>query len=179
MNALYNVLQVANVYNEFEGQVVLDLGCGTGMLSIGAAMLGAPCVIGVDIDEDALEIAQKNVSEYDPPLPIEFINCDVTSLSQQQKLRADTVIMNPPFGTRKKGIDMEFLRVAFQISKSSVYSLHKSSTRPYIMRVAQQEFGAKSAQVLAQLRYDLPASYVFHKQKTKDIEVDLWRFEVA
>jgi predicted RNA methylase len=31
---------------------------------------------------------------------------------------------------------------------------------------------------LAQLRYDLPASYKFHKQKSKDIEVDLWRFEV-
>lgn len=27
-----------------------------------------------------------------------------------------------------------------------------------------------------QLRYDLPASYKFHKQKEKDIAVDLWRF---
>lgn len=158
---------------------MVDLGCGTGMLSIGAAMLGATCVIGVDVDQDALEIAQRNVSDFDPPLPIEFINCDVASLSLQPQLQADTVIMNPPFGTRKKGIDIDFLRAAFKISKSSVYSLHKSSTRPYIMRVAQHELGATSAQVLAQLRYDLPSSYVFHKQKTKDIEVDLWRFEIS
>lgn len=33
------------------------------------------------------------------------------------------------------------------------------------------------AQVLAQLRYDLPASYAFHRTASKDVEVDLWRFE--
>jgi predicted RNA methylase len=33
------------------------------------------------------------------------------------------------------------------------------------------------AQVLAQLRYDLPASYAFHRAASKDVEVDLWRFE--
>ena len=32
-------------------------------------------------------------------------------------------------------------------------------------------------QVLAQLRYDLPASYAFHRAASKDVEVDLWRFE--
>ena len=33
------------------------------------------------------------------------------------------------------------------------------------------------SQVLAQLRYDLPASYAFHRAASKDVEVDLWRFE--
>lgn len=73
---------------------------------------------------------------------------------------------------------MEFLRAAFQLSRNSVYSLHKSSTREFIQRLAERELRATSAEVLAQLRYDLPASYKFHKQKSKDIEVDLWRFEV-
>jgi len=27
----------------------------------------------------------------------------------------DTVVMNPPFGTRKKGADMEFLSVALKV----------------------------------------------------------------
>ena len=35
------------------------------------------------------------------------------------------------------------------------------------------------SQVLAQLRYDLPASYAFHRAATKDVEVDLWRFTRA
>jgi predicted RNA methylase len=35
------------------------------------------------------------------------------------------------------------------------------------------------SQLLAQLRYDLPASYAFHRAATKDVEVDLWRFTRA
>ena len=40
------------------------------MLSIGAAMLGALHVVGVDVDDDALRIAQQNVDEYEDPLPV-------------------------------------------------------------------------------------------------------------
>ncbi|KAL4517990.1 hypothetical protein Ndes2526A_g02356 [Nannochloris sp. 'desiccata'] len=170
---------VAHSYDEFEGQVVADLGCGTAMLSIGAAILGACHVMGVDLDSDALEIAKENIDEFeDPPLPIDLIQSSVQALSLQPGLYADTVIMNPPFGTRIKGADMEFLRVAFKISRHSVYSLHKSSTREHIGKIAIRDLKAKSAEVLAQLRYDLPATYKFHKQKSRDIEVDLWRFEV-
>lgn len=169
---------VANSYDEFEGQTVIDLGCGTAMLSIGAAMLGALHVVGVDVDDDALRIAQANVEEYEDHLAIDFVLCDVRNVAAQARLTADTVIMNPPFGTRRKGADIEFLRAAFALSRHSVYSLHKSSTRDYIQRLAQRELRAQSAEVLAQLRYDLPATYKFHKQKSKDIEVDLWRFEV-
>ncbi|KAI3430752.1 hypothetical protein D9Q98_009164 [Chlorella vulgaris] len=169
---------VGNSFDEFDGQTVIDLGCGTAMLSIGAAMLGAQHVLGVDLDDDALRIAQQNVDEYEEALPIDFLRCDVRQVALQGRLKADTVVMNPPFGTRRKGADMEFLRAAFQLSRNSVYSLHKSSTREFIQRLAERELRATSAEVLAQLRYDLPASYKFHKQKSKDIEVDLWRFEV-
>ncbi|CAN0900116.1 rRNA N6-adenosine-methyltransferase METTL5 [Linum grandiflorum] len=41
----------------------------------------------------------------------------------------DTVVMNPPFGTRKKGADMDFLSAALKIASQAVYSLHKTSTR--------------------------------------------------
>ncbi len=40
------------------------------MLSIGAAMLGAQHVVGVDVDEDALRVAQQNVDEYEDELPV-------------------------------------------------------------------------------------------------------------
>ena len=62
---------------------------------------------------------------------------NVSQLCNQSPLRcrADVVIMNPPFGTRRKGADMEFLRAAFLLASESIYSLHKSSTRAYIKRV--------------------------------------------
>ncbi len=40
------------------------------MLSIGAALLGARHVVGVDVDPDALEVAQDNVEEFEDPLPV-------------------------------------------------------------------------------------------------------------
>ena len=41
-------------------QRVLDYGCGSGILAIGAAMLGAASVDAVDIDPDAVTAAQAN-----------------------------------------------------------------------------------------------------------------------
>lgn len=40
---------------------VLDAGCGTGILSIAAAKLGAGLVTGVDLDHDILAVAEANV----------------------------------------------------------------------------------------------------------------------
>lgn len=155
---------------------MVDLGCGTGTLSIGAALLGAGHVLGIDADEDALCIAQENLDEYEG-MPVDLVCARVEAVSASV-VSADTVITNPPFGTRSKGADMEFLRAAFRISRHSVYSLHKTSTRKYIAKYAVNVLGALSAEPVAQLRYDLPASYSFHTMASKDIEVDVWRFEV-
>ena len=43
-----------------KGKAVLDLGCGSGILSFAAKMLGADSVIGIDIDPDAIENALHN-----------------------------------------------------------------------------------------------------------------------
>lgn len=87
----------------------------------------------------------------------------------------DTVIMNPPFGTKNNaGVDMKFLEAAIQLSTNTVYSLHKSSTRDYVLSKAAQ-LGAKGT-VVAELRYDLPKAYKFHKKASVDIQVDFIRF---
>lgn len=43
-----------------EGDTVLDVGCGSGILGIAAALLGASGVFGVDIDEIAVKTAEEN-----------------------------------------------------------------------------------------------------------------------
>lgn len=45
------------------GAAVLDMGCGSGILSIAAALMGAGSVLGVDIDETAVSVARENVAE--------------------------------------------------------------------------------------------------------------------
>jgi len=42
------------------GERVLDVGCGSGVLSIAAVRLGAAAAVAVDIDEDALVVARRN-----------------------------------------------------------------------------------------------------------------------
>jgi hypothetical protein len=54
--------------------------------------------------------------------------------------------MNPPFGTRKKGADMGFLRAALHVAKRAVYSLHKTSTRAHIEKHALHTLGARRAE---------------------------------
>lgn len=85
--------------------------------------------------------------------------------------------MNPPFGTKNNaGTDMKFLEVAMKLSSNVVYSLHKSSTRDYVLSKAAQ-LGAEG-KVIAELRYDLPRAYKFHKKASVDIQVDFIRFEL-
>ncbi|XP_044463577.1 rRNA N6-adenosine-methyltransferase METTL5-like isoform X2 [Mangifera indica] len=84
--------------------------------------------------------------------------------------------MNPPFGTRRKGADMDFLSVALKVASGAVYSLHKTSTRGHVKKAALRDLNASSAEVLCELPCDVPQLYKFHKKKEVDIAVDLWRF---
>lgn len=45
---------------QVEGRDVLDLGCGSGILAIGAHKLGAKSVVGVDIEPVSVEVAREN-----------------------------------------------------------------------------------------------------------------------
>ncbi|XP_043495308.1 rRNA N6-adenosine-methyltransferase METTL5 [Polistes fuscatus] len=163
-------------FNDIEGRVVADFGCGCGVLSLGAQMLGASHVIGFEIDSDALNIFYRNCTDLD--LFVESIQCDILQyLPGKFEKYFDTVIMNPPFGTKKNsGTDIKFLEVAIKAASNTVYSLHKTSTRDYILSKATQ-LGAKGT-VIAELRYDLPRIYKFHKKDSVDIQVDFIRFEL-
>ncbi|KAL6224053.1 hypothetical protein ACLB2K_002909 [Fragaria x ananassa] len=153
--------------------VVADFGCGCGTLGLAAGLLGAEHVIGIDVDPESLELASLNAEELE--LDIEYIQGNIKNLGWRAEV-VDTVIMNPPFGTRQKGADMDFLSVALKVASQAVYSLHKTSTRDHVKRAALRQFNASSAEVICELRYGLPQTYKFHKKREVDIAVDLWRF---
>ncbi|CAI0628782.1 unnamed protein product [Linum tenue] len=163
-----------NSYGDVTEKVVADFGCGCGTLGAAAALMGAEQVFGIDVDSESLEMATANAEDLE--LDIEFVQCDIRNLGWRGS-SVDTVVMNPPFGTRRKGADMEFLCAALKIASGAVYSLHKTSTRDHIKRAALRDFGAKTAEVLCELRFDVPQLYKFHKKKEVDVAVDLWRFE--
>lgn len=117
-------------FGDVEGKSVLDLGCGCGMLSIAAMLLGSSHNVGIDIDAEALEIFSKNmVQVFDEEgvdeINFDLINADVARLEGlwagdqsflRKSLKFDTVVLNPPFGTKDTpGIDMVFLHQAIQV----------------------------------------------------------------
>jgi rRNA N6-adenosine-methyltransferase METTL5 len=175
--ASHFLFTIQNNHDDIRGKMVADVGSGTGMLTIGSSILEASLSIGFEIDGDALRIAKNNADEMEIP-NIDFIQCDVLNDNIQKWHKAfDTVIMNPPFGTKKNaGMDVKFLKVATQLARTRVYSLHKTSTRNFIQKKAS-ELNCEG-EVIAELRYNLDSSYKFHKQKSKDIEVDVWKLNI-
>jgi len=69
------LLYDAFMQGDIEGKTVCDLGSGTGILAIGAALLGASTVLGIEIDKDAIRIAQENARLLGAD--VEFINADI------------------------------------------------------------------------------------------------------
>ncbi|GAA97309.1 uncharacterized protein L969DRAFT_17219 [Mixia osmundae IAM 14324] len=173
---LYNA---HTAHDDIQDRSVLDLGCGCGVLGIGAALLEAAHVIGLDVDDDALRVARDNLEMLELEGQVDLMRArlsdsdDIKTLDLSRLANAfDTVILNPPFGTKTKGIDIVFLSAACKIATRAVHTLHKTSTRDFIAKKAKSL--GFDAEVAAVMRYDLPATMKFHKQKSKDIEVDYW-----
>ena len=204
------VLHLAAVeFGDIEDKSVIDLGVGTGVLAIGAKLMGAGHVLGLDVDMDALSECKENLEMYEPELEVELVLMDVIELirryddyDEQESdesddddddddddnngdgkrkdyvwPKADTVVTNPPFGTRRKGADVAFLAAAMKMADTAVYSFHKTSTREYIQKVATKKLGAKSAKVVAEMKYGLKNQYGHHRKDEVEVFVDVWRIE--
>lgn len=93
----------------------------------------------------------------------------------------DTVLTNPPFGTKSDngGIDVQFLWTATRLASRAVYSFHKRSTRPFLLKLIKEDWGYTDVQVAAEMEFDIPQMYRFHNEKNKDVQVDLLRINVT
>lgn len=145
--------------------VVCDLGCGAGILSVGAAMLGARAV-GVEIDTEALAAARRNAERLGAC--VDFIRADVNFLSLKG---IDTVIMNPPFGAQKASPgDRAFLKKATQMART-VYTLHNAGSEAFIRRFIEP----CHVQEIYRIPFPLKRSFKFHREDMRIIEVELYR----
>jgi putative methylase len=101
-----DILHLAFSHGDIEDRKVVDLGCGNGIFAIGAKLLGAEEVIGVEIDANAMKVAERNMSKMD--VHVELVESDVEDFN----VNCDTVVQNPPFGAQKgnKHADLVFLK---------------------------------------------------------------------
>jgi len=153
---------------DIENKKVLDLGCGTGIFSVGACVLGAKKITGIDLDEDAIKIAKKYAKEN--KLKIDFIVKDVKDVD----ILCDTVIMNPPFGAQKSNInaDRRFIEKAFKKAKV-IYSLHLTKTLPFIEKMVSSLKG--NIDFTKEYSFPIKHSQSFHAKKVVFFDVTLLR----
>ena len=151
---------------------IADLGCGTGILGISAALCGCKNVFLFDIDEEALDIAKNNIEQLELEDNIQIIQMDVNQLRQCNKLNKyfDLVITNPPFGIRSEnGADIEFLKTASYICNNTIFSLHKFSTINFLKKFYNKK-GINDIKSF-KIEYNLPKTYKIKKKKEKNIDV--------
>lgn len=74
-----------------EDSKVFDIGCGSGILAIAAAKLGAKEVLAVDLDEVAVKVSKENVEENNVSDSVEVRH---GNLMDVVKDRADVVVAN-------------------------------------------------------------------------------------
>jgi putative methylase len=162
----------AYVYDDIIGKTVVELGCGTGRMAIGAGLLGAKEVFGVEVDQVAVRVAQKNAKKLKIEEKVNLIVADIDVV----KGAFDTTLQNPPFGVQRKRADRRFLSKSLEVSKA-IYSFHKSgeSNRRFIKRFIEEHRG-KITNIFP-VTMEIPRMFKFHTKKKKSIQVDLYRIE--
>lgn len=161
----------AYVYDDVSGRTVFDLGCGTGRLAIGAAILGASYVVGFDVDKAALKVAKSNAVKAGVSDKVDWVLCDIAKLEGY----CDTVIQNPPFGTGFRGADSIFLRKALEVGHV-VYTIHKSETDEFIRRLVEKYGGSIS--IVFKSSISIPRMFEFHRKRSYMFQVNVYRIEV-
>ncbi len=167
-----DVLWAAKLNQDIKDKVVADLGCGNGILGLGALILGAKLVHFLDIDKPILKIAKENKRLIETKLSKKFNAKFINSTVQNFNKKVDVVIQNPPFGVKITHKDKLFLIKAMEIA-SVIYTFHKFSTKRFIESFAMDnKFRPK---LIFRYKFPLKKSFWFHIKKVKYIDVGVWR----
>lgn len=166
-----HVCHLAGLQGDLERPVV-DLGTGTGMLAIGAALAGANRVIGLDADRAALDAARENERRVGPPGRIDWVRADIAHVPLA--LGEATVLSNPPFGAQRgnRHADRAFLEAARDLASVS-YTIHNEGSQAFVDSFAADEGG----DVTHAFRAPIPIEhrFAFHEEEETTLEAEIFR----
>ncbi|MDL2274226.1 50S ribosomal protein L11 methyltransferase [Oscillospiraceae bacterium OttesenSCG-928-G22] len=81
-----------------EGLTVLDIGCGSGILSISALLLGARSAVAIDIDPEAANVARRNAERNGVP-------------ADRYRTLAGNILEDNPFVAQGEAFDLVFANI--------------------------------------------------------------------
>ena len=149
-------------------KVVADFGSGNGIFAIGASLLGAKKVYAVEKDQSAIDVAKENSKALG--CEVEFIHSDIRDF----KVRVDTVIMNPPFGSQRRDADIPFIEKALEFSKD-FYILLNYKAGDFLERIIEGKGEISWDEVV---EIPLAHSYDFHRKEIETIRARMTRVKV-
>jgi len=160
----------AFMQGDIGGKSVCDLGSGTGILAIGAALLGAASVRGVEIDRDAIRVAQENARLLG--VDVTFVNTDISSGAGEIS-PCDTVVMNPPFGAQKQNVhaDRPFIDAALALAPVT-WGIFNAGSAPFIEAYIAGR-GIVTGRVSG--TFSIKRTFAFHSRDIQEIPVEIVR----
>jgi putative methylase len=161
------LLHFAFMRGDIAGKRVVDLGCGTGVLALGAALLGGVAT-GVDSEDQALEIARANAKLLD--VKVIWLKSDIAGFEGSY----DTVVMNPPFGAQKRRSDRPFLRKAISVGQV-IYLLHNAVVNGFVRHFVEPHRVTDAISV----KLPIAHTFKFHKDAVRYVDAIIYRIEVA
>ncbi len=100
------------LHPHFEGVRFLDMYCGTGIMSLEALSRGASFVMGIDQNEEALRVAQRNFEKICPEDNYRLVRGDVLLMLPKlamHKNEFQIIGITPPFGKDLANLTLEKL----------------------------------------------------------------------
>jgi len=170
-----HVVHLADLHGDIDGRTVLDLGTGTGMLGLAAALRGPARVFGVELDRAPLTTAVANERRVAASAPVHWVQGDATRLPLDIP-DAVTVVMNPPFGAQNDNqhADRGFLAAASRTATVS-YSVHNAGSQAFVESFAADNGGEVTHAFAADFAID--AQFDHHTDDSRDIDAEVYRIE--
>jgi len=170
------VLWQAYYLRDIENKTIADLGSGTGILGLGALLLGAKKVFFVESDKSSIQTLELNLRFLEEKICTKlvkkaiFLNKDIKDFNK----KVDTIVQNPPFGTKQKHADKIFLKKAFSLA-NVIYSFHKFETEGFVNSISKEN----GFEVTHLWKFDFPikSTYSFHRKRIQRIKVGCWRMK--
>ena len=166
------LLYHALMNGDIEGKRVCDLGSGTGVLAIGAALLGAESVVGIEIDERALGTARANADLLEAD--VAFMVADANDPSLPDTVGScDTAIMNPPFGAQKAHADRPFIDLALRLAPVT-YGIFNAGSTPFV-----ESYTKGRGKITGRIGGSFPIkrTFSFHTKDVQEIDVEILLLE--
>lgn len=148
-------VQVMNFLKEHpqlvEGKVVCDIGTGSGILGITAALIGAKKVYMTDIDEHAVENAERNVEQLNLEDVCEVFTSDLFA-DYGSRIKAEVQVFNHPYFPAEPIADKGWTRMMFggtellgrYFSEVAKYSTEDAIYISSWIKLAESEFGVSN-----------------------------------